>query len=73
MPATLDLARQIVANTPFGVRATKQVVRTNLGAASLEHGIELENRNQALAAGTRDMREALAAYLERRRPVYVGD
>jgi enoyl-CoA hydratase len=73
MSTAEEIARQIVANTPFGVRATKQAVRTNLGAASLEQGMELENRNQALAAGTKDMREALTAFLERRPPKYVGD
>jgi hypothetical protein len=38
------------------------------GAASLEQGIEVENRNQALPAGLNDMREALTAFLERHPP-----
>jgi enoyl-CoA hydratase len=66
LPAAFELAAAIAANAPFGVRLTKQVVQTNLGAASLAQAVELENRNQALAAGTDDMREALAAFLERR-------
>jgi enoyl-CoA hydratase len=61
-----------MANSPFGVRLTKQVVQANLGAASLELGVELENRNQALAAGTDDMREALSAFLEKRPPKFTG-
>jgi enoyl-CoA hydratase len=72
MPAALELAGDIMANSPFGVRLTKQVVHANLGAASLALGIELENRNQALAAGTEDMREALTAFLEKRSPTFNG-
>jgi enoyl-CoA hydratase len=72
LPTALQLARDIAANSPFGVRLTKQVIQANLGAASLEHGIELENRNQALTAATQDMREALAAFRERRTPSFTG-
>jgi enoyl-CoA hydratase/carnithine racemase len=68
----LELASAITANSPFGVRVTKQVIQANLGAGSLEQGIELENRNQALAAATSDMREALNAFLERRTPTFTG-
>lgn len=66
------LAEEISANSPLGIRLTKQVVQANLGAASLELGIELENRNQALTAGTTDMREALNAFLERRAATFTG-
>jgi len=72
LPAALELAEGVMANSPFGVRLTKQVVQANLGAASLELGVELENRNQALAAGTDDMREALSAFLEKRPPKFTG-
>jgi enoyl-CoA hydratase/carnithine racemase len=72
IPSALELAAQICRNSPFGVRMTKQVVQANLGAATFEQGIELENRNQALAAATNDMREALDAFLTRRDPVFTG-
>jgi enoyl-CoA hydratase/carnithine racemase len=72
LEAAYTLAEQIVANSPFGVRLTKQVVKANLGAASLELGIELENRNQALAAAGAQMREALSAFLEKRPADFSG-
>jgi enoyl-CoA hydratase/carnithine racemase len=72
IPAALELASAIRANSPFGVRVTKQVVQANLGAGSLAQGIELENRNQALAAATSDMREALAAFREKRPAIFTG-
>ena len=72
LPAALETARLIMANSPFAVRLTKRVVQANLGAATLETAIELENRNQALAAATADHREALAAFLARRPAVFSG-
>lgn len=73
LPTAYELAEAIAANSPFGIRLTKQVVRANLGAASLELAVELENRSQALAAGTADMREALEAFLERRPAAFSGE
>jgi enoyl-CoA hydratase/carnithine racemase len=72
LSSALEMAAQISANSPFGVRVTKQVVQANLGAATLELGVELENRNQALAASTSDMREALSAFTERRPAEFTG-
>jgi enoyl-CoA hydratase/carnithine racemase len=50
-------------------RGRRQV---NVDAPSLEAAVELENRNQALAAGTQDMAEALLAFREKRRPAFTG-
>jgi enoyl-CoA hydratase/carnithine racemase len=73
IPAALDLADSIMRNSPFGVRLTKRAVQANLGAATLELAIELENRNQALTASAPDMRESLAASRERRRPGFARE
>lgn len=67
-----DLAEQIAANSPFGVFMTKQVLHRNVDAGSLEQAIELENRTQILASRTEDMPEALAAFVEKRTPNFVG-
>ncbi|MEV0341866.1 enoyl-CoA hydratase-related protein [Nocardia sp. NPDC050713] len=72
LEAAYEIADAIAANSPFGVRLTKQVIQANLGAGSLEQGIELENRNQALTAATNDMREALEAFTNRRTPNFTG-
>ena len=63
---------RIAANSPFGVRMTKQVLRRNLDAGSLEAAIELENRTQILATRTDDLREVLAARGERRAPTFAN-
>jgi len=70
LPAALRMAAAIVANSPFGVRMTKQVLRRNCDAGSLEEAIELENRTQVLLTRTEDMPEAVAAFLARREPKF---
>jgi enoyl-CoA hydratase len=73
LAAALDTAELIAANSPLGVRLTKQMVQVNVDAPSLEAAVELENRNQALAAGTQDMVEAFMAFREKRPPSPAAD
>jgi enoyl-CoA hydratase len=72
LAAALELAALIMRNSPFGVRMTKKALARNIDASSLESAIELENRTQVLATRTDDMREALAAFREKRSPKYQG-
>jgi enoyl-CoA hydratase len=66
-----ELAAEIAANSPFGVRMTKEVLHRNVDATSLDAAIDLENRTQVLAARTRGAAEALSAYAERRPARYA--
>jgi enoyl-CoA hydratase len=66
--AALELAAQVSRNSPFGVRMTKEVLRRNVDAPSLEAAIDLENRTQVVATRTANAAEALGAFLERREP-----
>ena len=68
----LETAELIRANSPFGVWMTKEVMWSNLEAGSLQGAIDLENRTQLLSSHTGDMREALAAFLEKRPPNFSG-
>lgn len=68
----LKLARQITANSPYAVKHTKQVMRTNLEAASLQAALELENHVQCLALGTSDFKEACEAFAQKRPPIFSG-
>src|SRR5436190_646007 len=68
LDAALETAALIAANSPFGVWMTKEVMWSNLEVSSLQAAIDLENRNQILASTTGDMREAVAAFLEKRPP-----
>jgi enoyl-CoA hydratase len=68
--AALETALLIRRNSPIGVWFTKEVMWSNLEIPSLQAGIDIENRNQILASQTDDMREAMAAFLEKRDPQY---
>ena len=68
LAAALQTAGLIAANSPWGVRMTKEVMWSQLEVGSLEAGIDLENRTQVLSSMTGDMREAVAAFLEKRTP-----
>ncbi len=64
--AALETAALIAANSPWGVRMTKEVAWSQLEIGSLQAGIDLENRTQILSGRTQDMQEAVAAFLEKR-------
>jgi enoyl-CoA hydratase len=72
MEDALGTARLIVGNSPWGVRMTKEVMWSQLEVGSLQAGIDLENRTQVLSCHTDDMREAVAAFLEKRPPRFGG-
>ena len=56
--------------SPFGVMMTKQTMWSNLEITALAAAIELENRNQLLAGYTGNLDEAIAAFRDKRKPVY---
>jgi enoyl-CoA hydratase len=66
--AALETAGLIVANAPWGVHMTKEVMWSQLEVGSLQAGIDLENRTQVLSSMTDDMREAVAAFLQKHPP-----
>ena len=71
LDAALAEAELILANGPFGVRMTKEVMWSQLEVGSLQAGIDLENRTQVLSSFAGDMEEAMAAFLEKRPPNFT--
>ena len=49
---------------------TKQVMWANVDAPNVEAAIHMENRTQILASTTGDVADAVAAFMERRPPVW---
>jgi enoyl-CoA hydratase len=68
----MDIARQIVANSPFASKHTKQIMWSNLDAPSLEAACQLENHAQVVAMLTADFDEATKAFVEKRAPRFQG-
>lgn len=69
----LSKAREVMANTPFGIALTKEAMWTALEIPALQSAIDLENRQQILASQTADAREAMSAFVEKRPPVFRNE
>lgn len=70
--AAMELAREVMQNTPIGVRLTKEVLNMSVDAPSLLAALHLENRTQILTVFTEDQQEAVLAFLEKREPVFYN-
>jgi len=67
----LELAATIAANSPVGLRSAKRAMR--LGAdVDLAAGLEIEDACWRATAFSGDRREGVAAFAEKRRPVWPG-
>jgi enoyl-CoA hydratase len=60
------VAQEIVASSPFGIRMTKEVMRSQLEVASLAAGLVLENNTEVMSTFTADQRGAVVAFQQRR-------
>lgn len=66
----LDLAGEMTANSPMGLRLTKEALNRNLDARSLSDAVALENRQQVMMLMSEDFDEGVAAFREKRAPEY---
>lgn len=69
--AGLELAARIARNSPVALRAAKRALRGGAGAA-LSTGLEVEDAAWRTAALSGDRAEGIAAFNEKRRPVWPG-
>jgi len=72
LPSAQELASRIAANPPHAVRLSKRLLREALHAR-LDTVLELSSTFQALSHQTADHREAVAAFLEKRKPAFSGN
>jgi enoyl-CoA hydratase len=56
IPRARELARKMMTQSVLGLRMTKEAINQNIGPASLESALYLENRNQVLCLGARPIR-----------------
>jgi enoyl-CoA hydratase len=68
--AARELAGDMLRNSPLGLRLTKECLSHSVDAPALEAAIAMEDRNQALCAGSPDVLEGMRAFLEKRAPVW---
>ncbi len=67
--AARALAAEIAANPMFAVKMAKQVMQ-EVAELGFEQALEAEGRTQCVLMGTEDFAEALAAFSEKRKPVF---
>ena len=67
----VTLAQQICANAPVSVQACLAAVN-DIVAADDELGWDQTDRALTAAAGSADAREGVAAFLEKRPPIWIG-
>ncbi|MCX5838095.1 MAG: enoyl-CoA hydratase-related protein [Deltaproteobacteria bacterium] len=72
MPAALELAREIAKNGPIGVAQAKFAINCGM-EASLGVALPLESKAYEVTIPTKDRLEALAAFAEKRKPVFKGE
>ena len=70
--AALEAASAIAANSPVAVRAAKRAMRAGWGT-DLAAGLEIEDAAWRTAALSGDRREGIAAFNEKRDPVWPGE
>ena len=68
--ATREMAEAMLRNSPLALRLTKECLKHSIDAGSLEQVIAMEDRNQILTVQTRDFREGIRAFLEKRPPEF---
>ncbi|MCP3919337.1 MAG: enoyl-CoA hydratase [bacterium] len=68
----LDVANRIASNGPVAVRAAKAAIDDGC-EAPIDDGLEIEARCYERVLPTTDRLEALAAFAEKRKPVYHGE
>lgn len=67
----LELAREIAAMPPISIKQIKEIVNAGLNAP-LETALMLERKAFQLQFATRDQKEGMKAFLEKRKPIYEG-
>jgi enoyl-CoA hydratase/carnithine racemase len=70
LPAALEFAERIAANSPLGLAATKELVR--LGATGGARAAERLRQWQTTVFASADAKEGAQAFLEKRTPVWRG-
>jgi enoyl-CoA hydratase len=64
METAMQTARTMLGKSPLGLRLTKETLRQNQNAPTLESAIELENRNQSILCCSPDFFEAVMAFVK---------
>uniref|UniRef100_A0A0A9G715 Methylglutaconyl-CoA hydratase n=1 Tax=Arundo donax TaxID=35708 RepID=A0A0A9G715_ARUDO len=68
----LDIAREITQKGPLGIRMAKKAINQGTEVANISSALAVEGECYEQLLHTQDRVEALAAFAEKRKPVYTG-
>ncbi len=71
--AAAQLAQDMLAASPKGLRMTKEGLSLAIDAPSLEAAMAIENRNQLMTSASPNVAEGMRAFIEKRPPNYIRD
>jgi enoyl-CoA hydratase/carnithine racemase len=71
LPRALEIAKEIAAMPPISVMQIKEIVNAGLNAP-LDTALMLERKAFQLQFATRDQKEGMRAFMEKRKPTYEG-
>lgn len=72
MGEVMALAEKIKANGPFAVRLAKECISKSLSLDN-KQGLVFEAKNFGLCFATKDQKEGMTAFVEKRKPTYKGE
>ncbi len=72
MEQAQNMAQQFADSAPVAIRLTKRSIYANMDS-DLREALERESSAQAIAASTRDYREGVDAFVEKRKPRFTGE
>ncbi|CAL5056807.1 unnamed protein product [Urochloa decumbens] len=68
----LDIAREITQKGPLGIRMAKKAINQGMEVSDMPSALAVEGECYDQLLHTQDRLEALAAFAEKRKPVYTG-
>jgi enoyl-CoA hydratase len=68
---TNQLAKRLMTQPPFALRVIKDVMNSGINM-SLREGLEIERQGFTILFSTEDRKEGMAAFLEKRNPIFKG-
>jgi enoyl-CoA hydratase len=72
MAEVMALAEKIKSNGPFCLRLAKECINKSISLDNKE-GLALEAKDFGLCFGTKDQKEGMTAFVERRKPAFKGE
>lgn len=69
MPKAIEMAQKMTENAPLAIKYAKQCINESYDLVA-EDAMELESRNFGKCFATQDQKDGMAAFLEKRKPVF---